>query len=69
VLGSSCLCDVSPLSRANALNLNLALLDSDVNVGIDSCTDHLTCVALSFIFAEFLYGLRELAADLASCYR
>ena len=69
VLGSSCLSHVSPLSRANALNVDLVLLDSYVKAGIVFCTYHLTYVALSLIFAEFLYGLRELAADCASCYR
>ena len=69
VLGSSCLSHVYPLSRAQALIVDLALLDSYVKAAIVFCTNHFTYVALSLIFAEFLYGLRELAADLASCYR
>jgi hypothetical protein len=66
VLGTSYLSHVSPLSHAHALNLDLPLLDSYVKAGIVFCTNHLTYVALSFIFAEFLYGLWELAVDLAS---
>ena len=66
VFGFSCVSHVFPLSRANALNLDLALLDSYVNACIVFCTNYLTYVALSFIFGEFLYVLRELVADLAS---
>ena len=66
VLESSCLSHVYPLSRAPALNLDLTLLDSYVKAAIVFCTNRFPYVALSLIFAEFLYGLRELAADLVS---